>query len=129
MINMRCKDCGKEENLQEHHTSYEPEVTVILCKECHGKRHGTEPKGMAKGSDLNRYKKIPSEETGTFSIYNTIDDRDRIQYLGLEGIGASKVWTRSLEDAETLRRIKGKREQFYEGRITLGELFQELSKI
>lgn len=73
--------------------------------------------------------KLPSEETGTFSIHNSSDDKDRIQYLGFEGVGPSKVWTRALEDAETLKRIKMKRQEFYSGRINLGDLLKELNKI
>lgn len=74
-------------------------------------------------------KKIPSEETGTFSIHNSDTDQDKIEYLGMDGLGASKVWTRSLEDAEKLQRLEDKRRQFYEGRISLGELLQELNQI
>lgn len=35
----KCIDCGSTENLQEHHISYEPEVTVTLCVDCHMRRH------------------------------------------------------------------------------------------
>lgn len=36
---MACKDCGATKNLEEHHISHEPEETVMLCHECHVKRH------------------------------------------------------------------------------------------
>jgi len=32
---MRCTVCGSEENIQRHHLSYEPEVTIFLCRKCH----------------------------------------------------------------------------------------------
>lgn len=35
-----CAACGGKEYLQEHHLSYEPEVTVTLCSDCHSKVHG-----------------------------------------------------------------------------------------
>ena len=35
----KCVDCGTTENLQEHHISYDPEITVTLCVDCHMRRH------------------------------------------------------------------------------------------
>ena len=34
-----CLDCGSTKNLQKHHVSYNPEVTIDLCIDCHQKRH------------------------------------------------------------------------------------------
>jgi len=46
----KCVDCGSTENLQEHHISYEPEKTVMLCVNCHKKRHNNNHGvGLAKG--------------------------------------------------------------------------------
>ena len=36
---MKCELCGATENLQVHHLSYEPEVTQVLCMNCHQKQH------------------------------------------------------------------------------------------
>lgn len=126
---MECKRCGKREDLQEHHVSYEPEITIMLCRECHGEKHGTKPKGMPKGVSVEEWSKDPAKETGSFSFHNTGDDRDRIQYLGWEGVGPSKIYTRALEDAERLKKIKKKHEDFLDGRLTLGELLRELNQI
>lgn len=73
--------------------------------------------------------KLPSEDTGTLSVHNTSDDRDRVQFLGWEGVGTSKVYTRALEDAERLKKIKQKYEEFLDGRMNLGELMRELNQI
>ena len=34
-----CCNCGSEENLTRHHISFEPIEVVILCQECHRRRH------------------------------------------------------------------------------------------
>ena len=43
----KCAICGATENLQRHHTSYEPEIIQILCVDCHKKVHGH---GVGKAS-------------------------------------------------------------------------------
>ena len=35
----KCAICGATENIQKHHTSYEPEVIQLLCVDCHKKVH------------------------------------------------------------------------------------------
>lgn len=35
----KCKICGKEEDLVEHHISYEPEQTIWVCDDCHRRIH------------------------------------------------------------------------------------------
>lgn len=37
-----CELCGTPEDIVEHHTSYEPEETVMVCRSCHGRVH-TDP--------------------------------------------------------------------------------------
>lgn len=73
--------------------------------------------------------KTPSQDTGTFSIHNSSKDQDKIEYIGWENVGSSKIWSRALEDAKTLKEIREKRKDFYAGRITLGELMQELNQL
>lgn len=34
-----CEICGATDNLERHHTSYEPKVIIILCRNCHRKEH------------------------------------------------------------------------------------------
>ena len=38
----KCLGCKKVKELQKHHASYEPEIIIDICKECHIKihRHG-----------------------------------------------------------------------------------------
>ena len=36
---MKCAICGTEESIINHHTSYDPEETVPLCRSCHMKLH------------------------------------------------------------------------------------------
>ena len=35
----KCAVCGSTENLQKHHVSYNPEMIINLCIDCHQKRH------------------------------------------------------------------------------------------
>jgi len=35
----QCKECGTEDNLNQHHTSYADNTKVWLCDSCHGKVH------------------------------------------------------------------------------------------
>lgn len=37
-----CELCGVANKLDEHHTSYQPETTVMLCRSCHQKVHGAD---------------------------------------------------------------------------------------
>ena len=36
----KCELCGATERLQRHHISYEPEITQLLCVNCHRDVHG-----------------------------------------------------------------------------------------
>ncbi len=75
--------------------------------------------------------KIPSEETGTFSIHNGPKDRERIQRLGehYEKKGPSPVWTRALEDAEKLKDMKNTYQRFLEDEIGMGGLMRKLNQL
>lgn len=46
-----CIECGSVENLDEHHTSYEPEKTVILCRACHQSVHGADSHRLKPSDD------------------------------------------------------------------------------
>jgi hypothetical protein len=35
----KCSQCGNEGKIEEHHTSYFPEVKIKLCVSCHKKKH------------------------------------------------------------------------------------------
>ena len=41
MTDLNCVNCQSEKKIQEHHISYEPEMTISLCVECHKKVHGS----------------------------------------------------------------------------------------
>ena len=69
--NFTCEDCGRRffnerHKLQVHHLvyrdvnpwSYKPEEVVVLCRECHERRHGIIPKSEAPS---------PSYDSGTYS--------------------------------------------------------------
>ena len=36
----KCEMCGATENLQTHHTCYDPPITQLLCVNCHRNIHG-----------------------------------------------------------------------------------------
>lgn len=37
-----CVECGSDEDLVVHHTQYDPEHTVEVCRKCHAKIHNNE---------------------------------------------------------------------------------------
>jgi len=37
-----CELCSATANIDEHHISYEPEKTILLCRSCHQEVHGAE---------------------------------------------------------------------------------------
>jgi len=43
ILREECAYCKKTEDLVLHHVSYQPEVVVMLCRECHAKVHYTIP--------------------------------------------------------------------------------------
>ena len=80
--NFTCEDCGRsfpnERNkLQVHHLvyrdinpwSYKPEEVIVLCKECHQKRHGiipnTEPINVSKNYETDNYTRSYSADYNT----------------------------------------------------------------
>jgi len=60
----KCKICGSTENLQTHHISYEPEITITVCARCHSQfhpKHGTGvPIGWVKltKEELEKFKEM-----------------------------------------------------------------------
>lgn len=52
----KCELCGLTEKLQEHHTSYEPEVIQILCVGCHILQHGHGVGKAGKHLNINQNK-------------------------------------------------------------------------
>ena len=81
--NFTCEDCGRrypnERNkLQVHHLvyrdvnpwSYKPEELIVLCEECHRRRHGIMPKHESSISDNNRY----DNDSNTVSSGDLYDD-------------------------------------------------------
>ena len=64
----RCEFCGSSHVLHIHHVSYdnfggqeEPEDLVILCKKCHSREHGAEPKPENKWKARREKKKASVE--------------------------------------------------------------------
>ncbi len=86
--NFTCQDCGRSfpnerHRLQVHHLvyrdinpwSYRPEEVVVLCKECHQKRHGIMPESEPKPDSI---KEMKTPETDYYirsytSEYNTAE--------------------------------------------------------
>lgn len=65
---MTCAVCGSEKQLQRHHVSYEPEMIIDLCKQCHKKLHRN---GTGRGMDNLKRKLIPI--MGSTQIFDTSD--------------------------------------------------------
>lgn len=56
MFSDKCVICGSEENLQDHHLSHNPEITIPVCVNCHKKihRHGV---GLSEEPPITRKEK------------------------------------------------------------------------
>ena len=78
---------------------------------------------------MAEHQKFPSEETGTFSIYNSSDDKDNVIYLGWEKIGAAKVWSKSLRKAREHRKLKRDFNRFLDGELKFGEFWRRLMNL
>ena len=46
---MKCVVCNENEANQKHHVSYEPELVIDICKECHQKIHQSHGVGKSVG--------------------------------------------------------------------------------
>lgn len=90
--NFTCEDCGRtfynERNkLQVHHLlyrdvnpwSYKPEELVVLCEECHKKRHGIEDDTI-KETDANESSKYQSDSENTRSQEEDYTDKKKNYY-------------------------------------------------
>ena len=44
-----CIACGSNQNLQEHHISYKPEIIICMCTGCHNLEHPGHGVGRARG--------------------------------------------------------------------------------
>ena len=91
-LNFTCEDCGKsfynERNkLQVHHLvyrdtnpwSYKPEELIVLCEECHKRRHGIMPKqdpmfDSTTTNDTGHYYDRSYHETNSAGSYDSIRD-------------------------------------------------------
>ena len=58
----KCAECGSTENLQKHHISYNPEIMIDLCVDCHQKRHPHHGVGPSSYDNKTKLKdiKIPT---------------------------------------------------------------------
>jgi protein-arginine kinase activator protein McsA len=59
----KCVECGSTDNLQQHHTSYEDDETVTVCRRCHQNIH--------KNRDHRLY---PEDESPGKSIFEAFED-------------------------------------------------------
>lgn len=53
-MNSKCEICGAIKNLQEHHTTYNPERVITICVDCHNSLHPTHGVGLSKDSRTKR---------------------------------------------------------------------------
>lgn len=97
-----CIECGSRENIDKHHTSYEPEETVMLCRSCHQSVHG---------ADEHPLKPTDSREKTSIQLPESTRDRlkeerlphesnygDTLRRLLNDGTGG-QLWTeREIED-------------------------------
>jgi hypothetical protein len=49
---MKCVVCNLRQADQEHHVSYDPELKIPICKECHKKVHPKHGVGKGKGETI-----------------------------------------------------------------------------
>jgi hypothetical protein len=54
---IKCTCCGSTEQIQKHHTSYNPPIIIPLCRKCHQKQH----KGHGVGVSSLQIKIIPAD--------------------------------------------------------------------
>lgn len=57
----KCKNCSSTECLQEHHTSYTPEIKQVLCVSCHIQIH-SHGVGRPKGYVYTRHGYVQHEK-------------------------------------------------------------------
>lgn len=85
--NFTCEDCGKQfynerNKLQVHHLvyrdvnpwSYTPDEVVVLCEECHKKRHGL----AFESEQTNSYSQMPLREYDKGDTYSTDKESERV---------------------------------------------------
>jgi aldehyde:ferredoxin oxidoreductase len=89
-----CKLCDSTENVDEHHTSYEPERTVFLCRSYHKTVHGAEdhplhPDDEPDGSTI----KLTEETKAVLDQENKDGETFSETVARLLGETSGTVWT------------------------------------
>jgi len=101
----KCSICNINPATQQHHVSYDPELTVNVCAVCHAKIHESGTGNPAKDlkSMKGRYKhpgRPPDPNRRTLSYLLTFEDREMIDDLdiiaGREGISRKALILRFL---------------------------------
>jgi len=67
-----CLLCGATKNLQIHHVSYEPEITVTLCLECHIMKVHNNEHGTGRAPDSEEDRKIVKSVTWDIIIIDKV---------------------------------------------------------
>lgn len=70
-----CVECGDTENIDQHHTSYEPEKTVPLCRSCHRQVHEDESHELHPDGSPDKHSIAVTEE-----IKDRLEARKRSEY-------------------------------------------------
>lgn len=87
-----CQLCGSNNNLQEHHISYNPPQIILLCRKCHQEQHPKHGVGLASFQKID----IPKD----FSIaWQNLTYRDIMKKYGIS-YATVHNWAKKL----TLRR-------------------------
>jgi hypothetical protein len=83
-----CYECGSETALEEHHTSYDPERTVMLCRTCHRQVHGN-----------GDHRLEPDDQPPKTTIQVSQETRERLEFRKVsDGESCDNVIERLLDD-------------------------------
>jgi len=126
----RCEICNAEKDLQIHHISYDPEITIVVCIKCHSKLHPTHgvgrPIGKGKSghnlrSQLQKFKELYERGASLYEIQKELKISHVTAYkykriLGLkkplkhkngEGYALIRVRIQTFEELEKIKVKEG----------------------
>jgi len=82
----KCEICGAETNLQTHHISYDPEITIRVCVKCHNQLHPHHGVGKAN------WAKLTKEQLENFRRMWEEGERSVKKFMEAFGISAMTVY-------------------------------------
>jgi len=69
-----CAECGSSDYVEQHHTSYDPENTVPLCRSCHQQVHADES-----------HRLHPDDSGRTTTIQITMRQKEKLDNIKISG--------------------------------------------